>query len=663
MNRKINIKKIIEENRRRHSELEHFYNPVTGEGSPIERFKLIIRDDNVVYLPMAMLDDYVVQESVKHEKGFHGFIKEVAGEEYTEKMFDNSYEELTKLRLHHDVEYWSYTCVKIKDKISGQDIPFIMNYPQRKYLKALEKERLANRPIRIVIDKARQWGGSTLTQVYMAWIQSEHKTGWNSAICADVEDQARNIRGMYTKLAKNLPKNVAKMTFRPYEGSSKNRVITERNCIVGVGSMQKPDNLRSFDFAMLHLSEVGLWKKTDGKSPDDLAQNLRAGIPNEPYTLVVLESTAKGVGNFFHREFLTAVNGTSEDGYVPVFVSWWEIEMYQMAISNLAKFISHMDEKAWELWDEGATLEGIKWYQTFKKRENYDDWRMGSEFPTTWQESFQSTGRRAFAPSYVRKARLNNRDPEHIGELYANSITGPECLKGIRFEKNIEGRLKIWSMPDKSEQVANRYGLFADIGGRSLGADWSVIRVIDRYWMMEGGPPEMVATWRGHLDQDIFAWKVAQLGKFYNDGLVAIEVNSLRTEKGEGDHHYTILQEISEYYDNLFARGDPEKYKEGAPIKWGFHTNMKSKPMIIDIHNAAMRDDLYIETDSMACDEADTYEIKEDGTYGAVEGSHDDLEVTTAGAIWLALRHMDAVKYMRSSAAKLSKPILGEASF
>ena len=60
--------------------------------------------------------------------------------------------------------------VKIKDKQGQEDIPFILNRPQRRYLDMLETQRACNKPIRIIMLKARQWGGSTITQVYMAWI-------------------------------------------------------------------------------------------------------------------------------------------------------------------------------------------------------------------------------------------------------------------------------------------------------------------------------------------------------------------------------------------------------------------------------------------------------------------------------------------------------------
>jgi hypothetical protein len=248
-----------------------------------------------------------------------------------------------------------------------------------------------------------------------------------------------------------------------------------------------------------------------------------------------------------------------------------------------------------------------------------------------------------------------------IGDLFADAPKGPGCLKNIRFEECKNGPLWLWARPDPAP-IRHRYGLFADIGGRSLGADKSVIRVIDRFWMMHKGKPEMVATFRTNMDQDLFAWKAVQVAMYFNKGLLAVESNSLRKEEGEGDHFLTILDEIVEYYDNLFSRTSPDSIRQGAPAKYGFHTNSQSKPMIIDRHNAALRDEEYIECDNRACDEMDTYEIKANGNYGAVEGCHDDIEICTAGAVWMALSFMDPVSEYNPFKKNPTKIIVSEAT-
>jgi len=658
---RIDINTIIETNKQRRSVLFCPYNPITGEGSPIERTKIhyFAKGERWDYsIPTIMYDENKeFIDLLVNEGSVESLLNGVA-----QLTVDDFLVLFTTLRFKYDFEFWAYTTVKIQDKRTKLIIPFMLNRPQRRVLARLEKMRLADVPIRAIILKARQWGGSTLVQVYMAWIQLIHKKNWHSAIVAQVENQTRNIRSTYSRLAKEYPTSIGKVKFLPFEGSSKNKIIEGRDCIIGIGSAEKPDSLRSFDFAMVHMSEAGLWKSTPQKSAEDLVQGIRAGIPDVPYSLEVLESTAKGVGNFFHREWQAAVEGRSS--YDPIFVPWFEIEMYQKHITDLSKFIQWMRENdyAMTLWNLGATLEGINWYFKHKLGMNYDDWRMKSEFPSTALEAFQSTGRRVFAQSYVEKARKNCRPPQFYGDMFAKSQKGKEAFENLEFQQDDKGLMLVWDVPDKTMEVSSRYEVTVDIGGRTAGADWSVIKVFDRYWMMEGGKPEVVATWRGHLDQDLVSWKAAQIAKFYNNALLTVESNSLDTEESEGNHFLTVLDEIVKYYPNIYGRTDPEKVRLNLPVKYGFQTNKSTKPMVIDLLNGSMRDEEYYERDLRACDEMDTYEIKPNGSYGAVEGCKDDLVMVTAIGLWICFQYMAMPKLIVKSTGTTGKKIISEAS-
>jgi hypothetical protein len=659
------IDSIIQENKARRELLMSPYDPVTGEGSPIARkvisfsaagqqmcwgFPLAMYEENKV-----LLDAIEAHQSVEATMKFASQICD----SYSVAIF---MKDLMNMRFRHDFEFWAFSTVKIQDKQSKQMIPFRLNRPQRKALAIIEKMRRDRTPIRFIICKARQWGGSTLVQIYMAWMQIIQRTGWHSAIVTDVEDQARNIRGMFSKLAKNYPKVLGSIVFMPHEGSTKNRIIKDRGCIIGVGSVQKPDSLRSFDFAMTHMSEVSLWKSTAQKSAEDLAQTLRATVPDVPDSLAAVESSPKGVGNFFHREWLAAKEGKSS--YVPIYVAWHEIEMYQKPVENYEVFIKWMlsDSYAMYLWNLGATLEGIKWYFDTKRGENYDDWRMKSEYSSDDIEAFQSTGARVFSQAYVELARRNNKDPEFIGDVFGSTNKGKTALDGVDFKVVDRGPMYVWGLPDKSINISNRYLVTVDIGGRTEKADYSVIRVIDRYWMSEGGKPEIVATWRGHIDQDLLAWKAAQISKLYNNALLVVESNSLNTEESEGNHFLTVLDEVVKYYPNIYARTEPDKVRQGLPIRYGFQTNMNTKPMVIDTLNGALREEAYIERDRRACDEMDTYEVKENGTYGAVEGCHDDIVMATAIGLWICFNYMPMPKEFTPSSGKGKNRIISEAT-
>ena len=633
---------VLAENQRRLSEMYSPYDPLLGIGSPIERKSLAFTcagRDVSFNVPLSMYDEFRELFVVLNSAGSMEASMSILGIKGSANVLLS---ELLTARLYHDFEYWAFQCGKIQDKRSKKPISFRLNRPQRRTLASLEKDRMAGVPIRTIIVKARQWGGSTLVQIYMAWLQLLHYENWHSLIVTDVENQARTIRGMYSRLMTHYPAYLGKFKLTPFEGSSKNKIIKEKGCVISIGSVQKPESLRSNDISMCHLSEVAFWKTTQQKSAEDLVQTIRPSIPSEPGTLIVLESTAKGVGSMFHHEWTSAVEG--ESGYTPVFVPWFEIEMYQEAIGseNVSAFIDKVFSDAYYqfLWDEGASLEGINWYINYKSSENWSDWRMQSEFPTTSQEAFQSTNQRVFAPDYVRNARRACIDPVFIGDVTGASMKGREALQKIEFVRSAKGQLLVWSLPEHEERHNDRYVVSVDIGGRTDKADWSIIRVFDRYWMAEGGYPEAVATWRGHLDQDLVAWKAAQIAKFYNSALLLVESNSLDKDSTDGSHFLTVLDEIAPYYDNLFARNDPEKIRQGLPLKYGFMTSHSTKGMIIDTLNALLRDEAYVERDVRVCDEMDTYEIKPDGTLGAVNGCHDDMVMATAIGVWACVSYL-----------------------
>ncbi len=148
----------------------------------------------------------------------------------------------------------------ITDKISSRDIPFRLNRPQRRLAALLEAERRAGHPLRLIMLKARQWGGSTLIQIYFARIQIIHCRGWNSLICAHVKDTSATIRGMYSRLLARYPEEYweeeVKPEFRPFERMTNTRVIPGRECKVTVCSSENQEATRGRDYALAHLSEV-----------------------------------------------------------------------------------------------------------------------------------------------------------------------------------------------------------------------------------------------------------------------------------------------------------------------------------------------------------------------------------------------------------------------
>lgn len=657
----VNIPDILSENRRRVDELFSHYDPLKGEGSPLKRVAFILDKYTTHYIPLWMLEVEWISDIIS-SGGLTQWGIKMTGRELTKEEFIKAYKKYVEIRCKYDFEYWSATQAYIKDKESGDEVLFVLNNPQRFVLKRLMDDIYAGLPLRFVVLKSRQWGSSTFFQIFMLWIQTFWRIGWSSVICADLKDKAKHIRGMFSYLAMRHSHTIAKITLKPYQQSQEHKEYIERKCMIGVGSVENPLAFNAYSFYMAQNSEIGLWKKTAMTNPGELVHSISSVVPYLPFTLIVNESTARGVGTLFHEIWIKAESGTS--GYRAIFIPWFYDPRNFREIADLEKFVRTMSPDDFARWDRGATLQGIFWYNEHKRKENFDDVSMGENFPTDPHEAFMSSGRRAFRSSDVLRARKTCCPPIFVGDIYGASMKGKDALKDIKLEEKTDGDLMVWIMPEKEKLVTQRGVIAVDIGGRTAKADWSVIKGFDRIYQAEGGVAEVAFVWCGHLDQDLVAWKAAQLGKLWWDSLVIVEVNSLDSdEDSEGDHAMTVLDEIAKYYDNLYARVDPEKVRLGAPVLYGFHNNSKTRPMIIDSLNAGLRDQSYIERDRRACDEMDWFIMSSKGKYEAQDGKHDDHVITSALGVWACNSYMDIPKVIQKESKRKHGMTVSEATF
>lgn len=668
------VMSILKENNKRNADVYQWFDPISGIGSIGKRTEVHIDDFplETQYLPVEMLNLPLVKLLMKCGSIKHFLTIELAVE-YSEEDRLKVIEQFVRLRCRYDFAFWAAMYVYIKNKGGGDDVLFRLTRPQRKFVERLEALRKANKPIRIVLLKARQWGGSTTSQLYMAWLQLIHKVGLNSLIIAHQGAGSDEIKDMFDRMIKAYPismlyklgetynENESKLVGVGHSGSIHR--VPQRNCKIKIGTAERPDSCRGGDYNLVHLSEVGLWKTTDGKKPEDIVRSACSGVLLKPYTMIVYESTANGTGNFFQREYDAAKRGTSQ--FEAMFVSWFDIEQYSLPFDN-------DDEKAdfaiwlwknknnttpssaraesgrylWWLWQKGATLEAINWY--VQERAKYNEHApMASEYPSDDVEAFVHSGERVFDKYKVDTFRASCKPPKLIGDVYADEDEGKNALKNLRFTEDAQGLLWVWDLPeiDDKEIVTNRYVTIVDIGGRSKKADWSVILVIDRLFMMDGGRPQVVAQWYGHIDMDILAWKAAQIAAFYDNSLLVIESNTLETHDKErsvdGDLSHFILNQIKDVYPNLYARKQTEdEIREGIPRKYGFHTNVATKPMIISTLIKVVREHLYIERDERCLDEYVVYEKKQNGAFGAIIGKHDDLLMTRAIGLHICFYEM-----------------------
>ena len=661
------LDEMMEENERRLKQLRlEGIDQLTGEGIPDHTEAIRIPDypipvqyltkevaQNRLYRDVLTLGS--IQNYVEYFNGAHAAEGEqITCQEVTEQLFIT--------RLKRDPAFAFIRCFFIQDKSTGKNIPYRLNYPQILLLAKLEKMRRRGKPIRLVLLKARQWGGSTLVQLYMAWIQLFVRQGWNSVIIAQTKDTARRIKSMYSRTLAKFPAEVIfrvpKIKFSPKENSTADFIITDeggrtiRDNTVTIASFENFEATRGANFAMAHFSEVAYWVNTPGKTAEALITNISGGMLNAPLTLEVLESTANGMSGYFYDEYQIAIDpkkkSSREALFIPFFLILNDTLPFKSTNDRLRFAKNLLDNRfdetesvttesgkyLYSLWLKGASLEAIAWYIEQRAR-FHDHASIASEAPSDDVECFKHSGRTIFDQYLVDRYRKEFvREPVFIGDVMQPDGRVPHFTA-----PDPKGLLWIWQYPDISPSQ-DRYLVVVDVGGRSSKADFSVITVVDRWPLRFGGKAEVVARWRGHIRYDFLALKAVLIARLYCNALLVFESNTFDKKKAEasqfvemGDHTRGILATIEDSYENLYMRTStsPEDLRQGKFKKVGFQTNAKTKQDMVDHFIVSFEDNTrFLDPDHRVYEEMAIYEQREDGSYGNIVGrnNHDDILMT-----------------------------------
>lgn len=689
---------IIKENEARRKKIIGKHDQVTGRGMELHTCRCRIPDyplpeqwltpevyDNDLY-QQVMLCGSIAMYLEWYKQEYH---MEVTHEEVTQQLMQT--------RLDRDPSFSFAVEYKIKHKRTGKMVPFMLNYAQRQMLVELEKMRLAGIPIRLIVVKARQWGGSTLAQLYISWIQMHVMEGWYAVVIAQTKDTAKRIRAMYEKAVENIPAflyGAHSLTFAPYRQSVADSVVVNekhqqiRDNVLTVASYENFETTRGMDYAMGHFSEIAYWRNTPNKNAKDVITNIDSNILLEPYTVEIFESTANGQTGYFYDEYQLAKDGKSIRKALFVPFTWIENDMLEFkSAAEKRRFVIELLENRYEeaapdetsepgkflyeLWSlKGATLEHIKWY-ILKRKGFHDHGAMAQEVPCDDIECFVYSGNNVFSPYVVTCLRdEHKRTPIAYGTFYTKNGT-----TYFHEENPGEGRVKIWRKPDK-QLTKHQYIVAVDLGGRSQKSDYSCITVIDRMpTLFKGGRLEVVARWHGHLRYDAVARLAVKIATYYKNALLVFESNTFDKKKAEstdyveqGDHIRGVLDVIGDTYKNLYTRPatSPEDINNGILTKIGYQTNRRTKQEMVDWFIPIFEDNMFIDPDEAFYDEAAIYEQKQDGSYGNKEGenNHDDILMTDMIAC-VVEKDMEKPCYVRaeSNDTSSSRGTRNESSF
>lgn len=150
-----------------------------------------------------------------------------------------------------------------------------------------------------------------------------------------------------------------------------------------------------------HNSEVGFWPHAEEHAAG-LMQAIPKGV-EATGTEIFLESTANGIGNYFHEQWVKAEKGQSD--FEPIFVPWYWDDGYR-----LDRDITPDDDEQEVMALYGLDLQQIAWRR--EKIAELGPELFKQEYPFTPAEAFRASADAAFIDAtLIERARKESVDP------------------------------------------------------------------------------------------------------------------------------------------------------------------------------------------------------------------------------------------------------------
>lgn len=337
---------------------------------------------------------------------------------------------------------------------------------QRALLRLLLLGLIENRAVRIIVLKARQEGFTT--------------TIWSfTTFCALT---IRNFRGFFIIDKNEHSAEKKKMVIEwlracaealPWAptivgGVSTNTIMLSNGSILHFESAEADNPGSSLNVDLVHTSEETKWKPARATY---IRESMFPGVPTQGFSVIVRESTAKGI-EAFCQDYLLAMRGESE--YTPLFVGWHSSAEYQLPLTEEEDtlFMYDTEDPALQDYDSATdsylseaqyaakyqlSREQIKW-RRHQIRTTYGGNRgsFDQEYPTSPDHAFRKQGWQFFPTLLLTKIEHNLRPPLVRGEVMNHEHIDPALPYFWRqakpsFREDQQGSLYLFEWPQPGE--------------------------------------------------------------------------------------------------------------------------------------------------------------------------------------------------------------------
>lgn len=304
----------------------------------------------------------------------------------------------TRRRVKHllatDFTAYAENCLRIRTKDAGIQ-PFKLNKVQLYMHRIAEKQKAEKGYVRIIVLKGRQQGMSTYIEGRFYWLVT-HAEGVRAYILTHAADATDNLFKMVKLFHDQCPRE-----FQPATRiDSKDELYFHRlNSGYKLGTAATKDIGRSSTIQFFHGSECAFWANADTHATGAIQ-----AVPSQSGEIFI-ESTANGVGDFFHKQWNRAKMDPDSD-FIPVFIPWFWQDEYSVPVPN----DFYLDDEELEYQEEHDVSDGHMLWRRSKIAEFSEGiHQFRREYPANDVEAFEATGYSQLIPPHDVQRAINNR--------------------------------------------------------------------------------------------------------------------------------------------------------------------------------------------------------------------------------------------------------------
>lgn len=335
--------------------------------------------------------------------------------------------------------------------------------------------------------------------------------------------------------------------------NSREVLFDQLDNFIGIGSAEVEETGQGLTLHRVVCSELARWP---GK-PEETIANIMESVPlNATFDG---ETTANGAGGYFFEEFMRAFANPALSTFKTHFHPWWWEPSYRLTLTDKEKEEMEKDLAA----DEQHLVEQVHLdmqqvaFRRAKKvalRHNFDE-----KYPEDPITCFLLSGNAFFDKDILRARMLELQTFKPYGQTGNGEF--------IILKNRVKGRSYVVGADPASGRTVN-----------STDTDFSSAKVLD----LDTG--EEVGCYRARLAPQDFALDLANIGRYFNNALIAVERGTAADSGGEGG---TVIMTLAHdcKYSNIYKHREwikrEKKAKSIIEIE-GMPMNGKTRPVALN---------------------------------------------------------------------------------